>query len=796
MSERIERLTDKVRPQKYPICTEMAWLITESYKATPEDPEVIRTSKALANMLDNITILIDDDDLFVGNLASKPMGVEVRAPVSWSQSSIDGFRADGWDISAEEEAQINSMSDYWGRRSPVLKAVKLYSDELFSYGQTGVILPPWTSRDKAPGGGTASAGFGFGLGPELMSVNYKKILKTGLNKVIEEAEQEFKKINYWEADSVQKAYFLQAAITTNKAVIKFANRFAVLAEEMAKKEKDPARKKELQRIAATCQWVPANPARSFFEAIQFYWFLFGVIFISGTTPMGRFDQFMYPYYKKDIEEGKITDEEVLELLQFLRIKDMQFNTTFGNKVQREKWAGLAKWNNMVIGGQTPEGRDATNELTYLVLEAVKRCPTPHHTVTLRVHEGTPEPLMLKALELVKMGIGMPAFVSDKSYIEYMLSKGVPLDKARDYSIIGCLDGNVEEGCANLYGMFIAPLVFDIFMHNGVLPRTGMQVGPKTGDVEKFKTFEEFKDAFKEQLAFGMRKQVEALHIDYKVYKGLYPDSLTASLMTGGIQRGKSRVDSALPYQLGQTICTVGLMNVADSLAAVKKLVYEEKKVTMKELKAALAANWQGNGNSEMRKMFLAAPKYGNDDDYVDSIASELFKFYADYAGTLEGPRGVKYSVGGVSITAHGPGGAITGATPDGRYAGENLADGTTSPVQGRDTHGPIAVIKSAAKLDQSLYQSTLMNMKFHPSALKTQADLNKLSSLIRTYFSMGGKHLQFNVVDKKILIEAQKKPEQYRDLIVRVAGYSAYYTQLTKTIQDDIISRMEYEKTA
>jgi formate C-acetyltransferase len=638
----------------------------------------------------------------------------------------------------------------------------------------------------------ATSSLSLGLCEDFMSVDYGNVIHSGLLKKIEAAEETLKNIDFNRPDSAKKVYFLKAVIITHKAIIRFAERFASLALEMAVTETDPTRKKELERIAATCRWVPANPARTFYEAIQFFWFIF-LMLAAGTTPFGRFDQFMYPFYRKDLDEGKTTNEEILELLQCLRIKDMQLNTVFGQALQRKKWSGMAKWNNMVIGGVTPEGEDSTNELTYLILEAAKRCPTPHHTITVRVHKKTPEALMLKAFELLKCGLGMPAFVGDKSYIEYLLSKGVPIERARDYYLIGCLDANVPEGCASLYGMFIVPLVFEIFMHNGVLPRTGRQLGLQTGDPENFETFDDLMMGFKKQLAYFIGLLAEINNLNWQVFKEIFPDAFVASLFTDGIKQGRTRADSRLPFSLGGTMNPVGIINVADSLAAIKKWVFDEKKVTMRELKAALSANWQGNGYERLRKMFLAAPKYGNDDDYVDAIARELYRFFADTAATIDAPRGGKYTVAAISITAHGPGGELTGATPDGRYAGEALADGTVSPVQGRDTHGPTAVIKSALKIDQKPYQSTLMNMKFHPSALKSAEDLKKLSSLINTYFDRGGKHIQFNIVSKEMLIKAQKHPEKQKDLIVRVAGYSAYFIQLGKGVQDEIIDRTEHE---
>ena len=419
---------------------------------------------------------------------------------------------------------------------------------------------------------------------------------------------------------------------------------------------------------------------------------------------------------------------------------MQLNFVGGGKGQREKWAGMARWNNWVIGGVTPDGEDATNELSYLILEAAKDCQTPHHTITVRVHEKTPEALMLKALDVVKTGMGMPAFVGDSSYIEYLVSQGVPLQDARNYALAGCLDVNIPgQSRINAFGMFNATLVFEIFLNNGIEPRTGRQLGPRTGDFGSFETFDDFMKAFKEHLAYFMGLAAEEHNILLQAQRELYPDAVHSSLMVDAIKVGRDALDRVLPFENGSALNVVGLINVADSMAAVKKLVFDEKKVSKKELKAALAANWQGNGYGEIRKMCLAAPKYGNGDPYVDSIAAELYQFWADTAVTFPSAWGGTTKPTGISITAHAPGGALTGATPDGRRAGETLADGTMSPAQGKDTEGPTAVIRSALAINQVPFQATLLNMKFHPSALKTTEDMRKLSHVDEDLLQHGWK---------------------------------------------------------
>lgn len=802
MNQRVQKLRETVRPGKYSICTEKGRLLTESFKQTDRQPEIVRNAKAIAYILDNITIFIEDGELIVGNAASKLRGIEFTDLWGvWTGEELEWIKAsEGFNLSEEAEADLRAMKEYWKGKTFMARSMDMFDEERqWPYVELGVVLPALESRDEEHAGG-GFAGNGWGVRPEHGSIlvipDYTKVLYGGLNKTIEEAEEELRNTKINSETAVNKADFLRAVIIAHKAIIRFANRFANLAEEMAAKEKDPVRKEELVRIAATCRWVPANPARSFYEAIQSFWFIFLVLNPNNVVSYGRFDQLIYPFYKKDKEEGRITDEEVLELLELLRIKDMQTITT-GGKSQRVKWSGLAKWHNMIIGGETPDGEDATNELSYLILEAAKDCPTPHHTITVRVHERTPEALMLKALEVVRTGIGMPAFVGDKGHIEFLLSYGISIKQARDYALAGCLDVNIpgrSRNCA--YPMFIVPRAFDIFMHNGVDPKTGKQVAPKT-DVESFTSFDDLVKAFKEHLTYWMDRHAEFNNIYLRVYGELYPQPVESSLMVDGIKVGKDFLSRALPLENGCVMNAVGMINVADSLAAIKKLVFEEKKVTMKGLKAALAANWQGNGYAEMRKMFLAAPKYGNNDDYVDSIAKDLYSFWADASVTFDAYiDDAKHIPSAISISASWPGGEETGATPDGRYASECLADGTMSAMRGRDTHGPTSLIMSASKIDQVPISTTLMNLKFHPMALKSTEDLRKLSDLIKTYFSLGGKHIQFNVVSRQTLLEAQKHPENYSDLIVRVAGYSAYFVQLGKAVQDEIIGRTEHEKTA
>jgi pyruvate formate-lyase/glycerol dehydratase family glycyl radical enzyme len=795
MNERIQRLRESLRVDTFPICIEKARLVMESYLQTQGMPQIVRRAMATSHYLDNKTIFIEDNELIVGNVASKPMGLEAGSlGPTWPREDVEELNRQGLVLAQEDEQTLRSMDSYWRDKGRTVeeRQGQFYDDaRLWPFIQSGILLPPWKKKTEGRGFGAAGVGWGLGLGQALIVVDYAKVIDYGINSIIGEAKQELSALRYTDEDAIKKADFLKSVIICYEAIIRIASRFANLADEMADKETEVNRKEELRRIAATCRWVPANPARSFYEAMQSFWFIW-IMIANGTTPGGRFDQFMYPYYKKDKDKGIISDEQVLELLECLRIKVMQYNFVGGGSMQRQKWSGMARWHNWIIGGLTPAGRDATNELSYLILEAAKDCQTPHHTITVRVHDQTPEPLMLKAIEVVKTGIGMPAFVGDHSYIEYLLSQGVPIEDARDYTLAGCLDTNIPgKSRIMAFGMFIVPLVFEITLNNGIEQRTGKKLGMETGAIESFKTFDDLMQAFKKQLAYFMSLVAEEHNILLQAQKELFPDAVHSALMVDGIKVGKDALDRTLPFENASALNAVGMINVADSLAAVKQLVFEEKKITMKELKAALDANWQGERYAEIQKMCLAAPKYGNGDPFVDAIAGDLYKFWADTTLTFGTIYNGTNKPTGISITAHAPGGSLTGATPDGRFAGECLADGTMSPMRGRDRHGPTAVIRSAAAIDQLQYQATLLNMKFHPSALTATEDMQKLSSLIKTYFHLGGKHIQFNVVNSETLLDAQKHPENYRDLIVRVAGYSAFFVNLSKSVQDEIVARTE-----
>jgi pyruvate formate-lyase/glycerol dehydratase family glycyl radical enzyme len=797
----MENLTAKIVRGGFPLCIEKARLITESFKQTEGEPAVIRYAKAHAHMLENIPVIIGNDELFVGEGASKPWGAEIDPFLGvWKEDEIRSAAADG--IVSIDEADwplIREIGRYWETRCSEYAQSKLFDDRFFKYLQIGITLPPMRNKNEFRG---AYAGSGLCLSFNFTDcyTDFARWLN-GLNPIINEIEKELNDLRFSSLEAVDKKLFLTASLISLKAIIRLAERYAEAAEKLAGAENNPQRKKELMNIAEACREVPANPPKNFFQAMQSLWFNQILSTPTSTHNLGRFDQYMYPFYKNDLERGLINAEEILALLCELRIKCMRPENIKLSRAKRSQHAGFAKWRNMTIGGVTAEGKDASNELTYLVLEAANRLRTPHHTITLRIHQETPENLMVKALEIVKTGIGMPALALDQSFIDYMTSGGIPLEEARNFHLAGCVDPAIPGKQSFLAGLFfVVPKVLEIFLNNGVDPRTKLEVGPNKQDVESYDNFGDFYAAFKNVLKYFIGLWHEHSFLlagrsgDVYGYNDVV-EVLDTVLMPDGIKMGKplSKRDAVPPYDFRAAMVPVGAINVADSLAAIKLLVFDKRKITLHQLKTALAVNWEGY--DDIRKMCLQSPKYGNDDDYVDLIAAELYKFLLDeeskYRSYGRPVNGKIKGIGGASISSMFAGGTIIGATPDGRLSGTNLSDGTVSPAQGRDISGPTAMLKSAAKIDQASCSSTLLNIKLHPSSVTSKEDLKKLGNLIQTYAEMGGKWVQFNVIGNEQLLDAQQHPENYHDLIVRVAGYSAYFVDLGKGVQNDIIGRME-----
>ena len=793
MTDRVKRMLARYDAADIPLCIgkmRASFPVLEAMRG--ENIYKIRSCVHEA-ILTKMPISIEEDDLICGIGSSKPNGVEMDYEEGvWTRDEIAKLKEGAYSIPGDEEEEMYKyISDFrekgLGRTTNSMIGEIMADDEArWNYMQAGV-LTRWKSKTGGSGGGRAQAGVGLsGFG--LWCADYDVFINQGCRAIIDKAQKNLKELDLLGPDCVRQKYFLEGVIRVYKAIIAWANRYADLAERMSAEEQDPARAAELVQMSEICRRVPEYPPRTFREALQSFWFAFLLSNPSAISAAGRADQFLYPYYKADKEAGRITDAEVLELLDILHIKDMQLNSVAG-AINREKHSGRAKWHNFTLGGLTRDGEDATNELTYLFFESAKEMQLPHHTITYRINEKTPIPAIVEALKVVRTGLGMPAFVSDKSYINFFVGKGVPVEDAREYCMAGCIDP-VVPGITRGYNtsMFQVAVVYDMFMHNGWSPLIGKQVGPKTGDVCEMKTFEEYKEAFYKQLEYFTRMACMEKNIKVIVERDMVPDFFRSVQMRESlVQNEEYLYMKAKPYESLHAMSAVGVVNVGDSFAAVKKLVYEDKKYTMKQLMTALDANW--DGFESMRKDFLNAPKFGNNDPYVDSLVAEIYDKYRELFGKLHDPNGGAVIANAISISAHQPGGMLTGATPDGRHKGDILADGSLSPAQGMDKNGPLAVMQSAMSVNADAYQAMLMNMKFHPNVLKTDEDLEKLATLLKTFMCNGGKHVQFNVVSRETLEAAQKEPEKHKDVIVRVAGYSAYFTSLTKKIQDEVKDR-------
>lgn len=797
MTERVRQMKDSLRVNKYPLCIQLFRLANESLDATAGEHVLLRRSKLHAHILDNIDIFIEENDLLCGSGASKPFGLEMQYEYGvWTKDEVESLKSEIYTISPEDEEELYKLNERFAGNSLNANLVQTMgaslgmNERLWPFMKSGTVLPPWKDRTGGSGGGFAMSGYGLGPGFSLVCVDYARILNEGAKSIIEEAKQCLADLRYYEPDSIEKRHFWEGVIIVYEAWVRFANRYARLARDMAAAESNPTRKAELLEMARICEKVPYEPADTFREAMQSFWFTFLMVCPSPTTTAGRFDQYMYPFYKKDVENGTITNDEVLELLEIMRCKVMKINRVSG-KANRTKNAGMAKWYNWTIGGVKADGTDATNELTYLLLDAAEESGLPHHTLTLRVHKNTPPELMKRALEVVRSGIGMPAFVGDESYIKFFTDGGLPIEVARDYCATGCVDGNIPAVTrTQVATFFIIPQAMDICMHNGFCRYTKEVVGIETGDVTKMETFEEFKAAVFKQIEYLMGMANERNNVELIAERELFPDVFRSALMKDGVKTGKDMFNRRFEFENASLLGAVGGVNTGDALYAIKKLVYDDKKYTMAELLKALDANWEGY--DEMRQDFINAPKYGNNIDEVDALVAEVYAHHSKVCYSLPSAYGDSLKPNAISISAHQPGGAITGATADGRKTGEILADASLSPDHGKDKNGPTAVFQSAMKVEQDSYQGTLMNMKIHPTALNTSEDLGKLGSMIKTYLTHGGKHIQFNIVDREVMEEAKVLPDKHPDLVVRVAGYSAYFTRLPASIQDEVIERTSH----
>lgn len=787
----MEKLTERVYKEREETLNAAAHVDTGNLQiemdvygnAAGKSPARLR-AEVFARLCREKPIFIDNNPI-VGNLTKYKYGAYLvtinDSRFLKTESDFSLQRGACEKLSDEELALIRKAGDFWAEKdtySHVIKAAHERGIEVEKIVQSGVAIAVGEN------------------GQHQVWPDYEQLLNIGLTGVLERVESYKKQVSIANPEGLEKIEYYEAVEIVLRGAMALAQRYSDLAKEMARDEKDSARKQELLDIADRCARVPVYPARDFRDAIQVVWFMFYYSYLELPailiSPPLRFPQYMYPFYNKDIAEGKITDEEVIELIHFwfLRI----------NSIANVMTPTMAPWNSsrlaeqLTIGGLTPDGEDATNELDFLLLEAQRRIMLPEPLLALVYHDKLSNKFLQKCVELIRTGVGQPAFHNVRQAMERcLLYDQMPLEEARNIAISGCLQSLIPGCTESSFEARVNLAKFvELTLNNGVSPLTKDQVGPQTGEAENFKTYEEFEAAYKKQLDTLFPVLREASQSGWSFASRYFPSPWASSMTHDCLERGMDISAGGARYHWHDGLCFSGGVDATNSLAAIRQLVYEDKKITMSQLKEALAANFEGY--DEILKMCKDAPKYGNDNKEVDGIYKDMTEYIAklhdmgtDYLG-----RPNKAHPGAYSVTTHWPFGYMTGALPNGRLAGVSLTDATASAQPGTDVKGPTALAKSAARaIDTVKWNSNHLNMKFHPTALEGAEGANKLLSMIKTYMDLGGYHMQFNCVSSETLKKAQKDPDKYRNLVVRVAGFSAFFVTLEKGVQDELIARTE-----
>ncbi|MCI6004242.1 MAG: glycyl radical protein [Blautia sp.] len=827
-SSRITRLVDDLYAKMPEIESARAKLITESYKATEGMPVITRRAEAFAHILRHIPIIIRDEELIVGSSTLAPRGCQTFPEYSfqWLEDELDTVEtrsADPFYISEETKKDLREVHKYWKGKTTSELATSYMAPEAIKAIDHNIFTP----------------GNYFYNGVGHVTVKYEEVLAIGYEGIIAKAQAELDQCQVGDGDYARRSRFLQAVIKSCQAVIEYAQRYAQLADEMASQCSDPVRKEELYVIAQNCSRVPAKGASGFYEACQSFWFVQQLLQMESSghsISPGRFDQYMYPYYKKDIENGNITREFAQELMDCIWVKMNDLNKV-RDAASAEGFAGYSLFQNLIAGGQNKDGEDVTNDLSIMCIQASMHVHLPMPSLSVRVWNGSPHEFLIKAAELTRTGIGLPAYYNDEVIIPALQNRGIPLDEAREYNIIGCVEPQVPGKTDGWHdaAFFNMCRPLELVFANGM--DKDELVGIPTGDVTEMTTFDEFYNAYKKQMEYCISLMVNADNAIDVAHAQRCPLPFLSSMVDDCIGRGKSVQEGGAVYNFTGPQ-GFGVANMADSLYAIRKLVYQDKKVTMEEYKEALIWNFgrgfdrqtitemtvsilkemQSKGRAvdqeavssilnvvmnmkpapekkvryeEIHNMIEEVPKFGNDIPDVDYFARDVAYTYSRPLEKYKNPRGGQFQAGLYPVSANVPLGGQTGATPDGRYAHTPVADGV-SPSAGKDVNGPTAAATSVSRLDHFICSNgTLFNQKFHPSALSGREGLEKFVALIRSYFDQKGMHMQFNVVSRETLLDAQEHPENYKHLVVRVAGYSALFTTLSRSLQDDIIRRTE-----
>lgn len=791
LTPRMQAYRESVLDKKPYIDAQRALLATESYKKHCNQPPVMKRALMLQNILEKMTIYIEDETVLVGNQASsnKDAPVFPEYTLQFILDELDLFEkrdGDVFYITEETKEQLRSIADFWENNNLRARGEALLPDEVQVYMETGF----FGMEGK------------LNAGDAHIVVDYPNVLRLGL-KDYERRTREYKAaLDLTNPESINKYQFYKAVLIVIDAVKTFTHRYAELAREKATNASEP-RKSELLEIARICDKVPYEPAESFHEAVQAVWFIQLILQIESnghSLSYGRFDQYVGPFLDADLAAGKITEEQAVELLTNLWIKTLTINKV-RSQAHTFSSAGSPMYQNVTVGGQTPDGKDAVNKLSFLVLRSIGQTRLPQPNLTVRYHRNLNQDFMNEALEVLKLGTGMPAFNSDEVIIPSFMEKGVAKEDAYNYSAVGCVEtavpGKWGYRCTGMSYLNF-PRILLMVMNNGIDQTSGKRFTKDYGNFRDMKSFDELMDAWDKSIRELTRMSVIVENAIDLASEREVPDILCSTLTQDCLGRGKTIKEGGAIYDFISGL-QVGIADMADSLAAIKKLVFDEKKLTNDELMDALTSDFAGENGEKIRQMLVEeAPKYGNDDDYVDQLIVTAYDSYIDEMKKYPNTRHDRGPIGGIryagtsSISANVGQGLGTMATPNGRHAKEPLAEGC-SPVHAMDKNGPTAVFKSVSKLPtHEITGGVLLNQKVTPAMLSTEENTKKLEMIIRTFFNrLEGYHVQYNVVDKATLIDAQKHPEKHKDLIVRVAGYSAFFNVLSKATQDDIIGRTE-----
>ena len=749
-------------------------LMTESFKETDGQAMVLRRAKALAHVLNNMDIFIRDWERIVGYQTATPEGLYHPIDMNWrSVKRLVNSEAGKTLLNDEEKEELEELCAYWAGKSMSDRQQEMFTGDLGKYYKyEGTFL--WTHWS------------------ELGIPDYEGLFRDGLDGKIKLAEERLEEIDRTiPPDYIDQKEFLQSVIIVLKSVINYSKRYAAKAREMASSEADAERKKRLEGIASTCDWIPANPPRTFMEAVQFFYFVHLIRYLEySTLGIGiRLDYILGPYYEKDLKEGRITRDEALETFQLLWVKFLELGLVYSPLVT-SVYGGVASLQAITLGGTDGEGRDVTNDLTYLALETAKTMRTIEPSIALRIHNNTPDELLSAAADVIKTGIGYPSLFNDEALIPLLEKWDVPPEDAKLYAVSGCVYMEIpgKNVTRRVLGYFVLAKCLWWALHQGVNPETGEQWGARTPDPATFKSWEDVLNAYLEQVRFFTTKLVDVENTCRDLYAKYCPKPFYSAIVEGCIEKGKECKQWIYPSMVHDFAMVIAGTNVADGLTAIKKVVFEDKLVTLPEMIEIMGKNWEGR--DDIRQACLNAPKYGNDDDYADLIAREVQHRSEAIMETVKDRFGYSIRGDGSAVSATYGLAADTPATPDGRRDGDPFADSTLAPQAGFDKKGPTAVLNSCAKIDTLQTFNHLLNQKILPQYLEDDMKPVFLSYL-KTWRDKKISHIQFNVVDKQKLLDAQEYPEKYRDLIVRVAGFSAYFADLSKGLQDHIIARTE-----